>query len=283
MRIGGVPEHFNFPIHLAMQNGLFQETGIHIEWTDFPGGTGYMTQALRENDQDMVVVLTEGVIADITKGNPAKIVSQFVISPLTWGIHTGNKNPLQWADQIFDKQHAISRFGSGSHLMAIVNAHRKEKSLSEDQFTVVDNLEGAIASLDALETDVFYWEKYTTQPHVDAGRLRRIGEYLTPWPCFVIAATDQILQDKPEAVDRVLDVINEACQNFMQNKEVIDMTARQYKLNRKDVEQWYHKTEWATNSWVSDKMIESVSYHLKAADIIPTHQSVPEIIWKRSP
>ncbi len=281
IRIGGVPEHFNLPIKLAMESGAFASQEIEIIWSDFPGGTGHMTKALREDEQDMIIALTEGVIADIIKGSPSKIVSQYVLSPLIWGIHTGNTNKLQWADQIFDKQHAISRFGSGSHLMAMVNADRKGEHLSEDQFKVINNLEGAIASLDALETDVFYWEKYTTKPYVDAGRLRRIGEYITPWPCFVISASDQILSEKAEIIDKVLDVINESCRAFMKTKSVIELTAKRYELDKEDVEKWYHKTEWATNSWVSDKMIESVIYHLKAAEIIETDQEIPEIIWKR--
>ena len=281
LRVGGVPEHFNFPIRLAIENGLFEREGIEVRWTDFSGGTGHMMKALRDNDQDLVIPLTEGTVTDIIKGNPAKIISQYVLSPLIWGIHTGNENALQWADEIFDKKHAISRFGSGSHLMAIVNAHRKGVKLDRSQFNIINNLEGAISSLDALETDVFYWEKYTTKPHVDAGKLRRIGEYMTPWPCFVIAATNTILNEKAEMVDKALDVINESCRAFMNTEEVIEMTAERYQIEQQDVEKWYHKTEWATNSWVSDKMIQSVIYHLKAASIIEQDQLIPEIIWKR--
>lgn len=281
IRIGGVPEHFNFPIHLAIENGAFESEGIQVEWTDFPGGTGFMTKALREEEQDLVIPLTEGIVADIIKGNEAKIVSQYVLTSLIWGIHTGNENLLKWADEIFDKQHAVSRLGSGSHLMAIVNAHRKGSDLKPDQFTAIGNLEGAIESLANLDTDVFYWEKYTTKPHVDAGRLRRIGEYITPWPCFVIAASDKILADQPETVDKVLDIINASCRNFMLEPDVVSQTAERYKLKQMDVEKWYHKTEWATNSWVSDKMIESVIYHLRAAGIVEQDQPIPEIIWKR--
>lgn len=281
LRIGGVPEHFNLPIKLAQESGKFSEKGIDLIWTDFSGGTGHMTSALRDQEQDLIIALTEGVITDIIKGNPAKIVSQYVLSPLIWGIHTGNKNKLQWADEIFDKQHAISRLGSGSHLMPMVNAERKGEKLLADQFTIVNNLDGAIKSLDNLETDVFYWEKFTTKPHVDAGKLKRIGEYITPWPCFVIAASDQVLADRAEAVDQALDVINESCREFMGNKEAIELTAERYGIELADVEKWYHKTEWATNSWISDKMIESVIYHLKVAEIIPSDQEIPEIIWKR--
>ena len=137
IRIGGVPEHFNLPIHLATEHGDFKSENINLEWTDFYGGTGQMTKALREDEVDICILLTEGIIADIIKGNPSKIISEYVITPLTWGIHTGVNNALQPQDLLFDKQHAISRFGSGSHLISIVNANSKGHTMNADQFTVI--------------------------------------------------------------------------------------------------------------------------------------------------
>lgn len=281
IRIGGVPEHFNLPIHLAKERGDFKKHGITIDWTDFYGGTGQMTKALREDEVDICLLLTEGIITDIIKGNPSKIISEYVITPLTWGIHTGVKNALQPGDDIFDKQHAISRFGSGSHLMSIVNANSNKRVMTPDQFTVINNLDGALDSLNKLETDVFYWEKYTTKPYVDSGQLRRIDEYITPWPCFVIAASDKILSQYPEAIDLLLDAIQESCHQFMNNDSVIPITSERYEQKLEDIERWYHSTEWAPDSWVSDKMIKSVIFHLEAAEIITADQSIPELIWKR--
>ena len=281
IRIGGVPEHFNLPIHLIKENGTLAQNNISIEWTDFRGGTGQMTNSLRANEIDICILLTEGIVKDIIKGNPSKIISEYVITPLTWGIHTGLANKLQKKDFIFDKQHAISRLGSGSHLISIVNANSKNQSIDTSQFTIINDIDGAIKSLNALETDVFYWEKYTTKPYVDAGLIRRIDEYLTPWPCFVIAASDRILQERPDEVDLLLDLIQESCQNFMDDNHMIPLVADRYEQQLKDVERWYHSTEWATNSWVSDKMLKSVIYHLKSAEIIAQDEPIPELIWKK--
>lgn len=281
IRIGGVPEHFNLPIHQINENGTLDRNGISLEWTDFYGGTGQMTKALREGEVDICILLTEGIVKDIIKGNPSKIISEYVITPLTWGIHTGLENSLQKKDFIFDKKHAISRFGSGSHLISIVNANSKNQQIAEDQFTVINDINGAIESLNSLETDVFYWEKYTTKPFVDAGIIRRIDEYLTPWPCFVIAATDEILEKHPEQIDLLLDLIQESCQKFMKDDFVIPVVAERYDQQLTDVERWYHSTEWATNSWVSDKMLKSVIYHLKSANIISEDEQIPELIWRK--
>ena len=91
LRVGGVPEHFNLPIHLCIEEGLFAEKGIHVEWVEFPGGTGAMNSALRNDEIDVAIILTEGIIKDIANGNPSKIIQNYVSSPLHWGIHVAAK------------------------------------------------------------------------------------------------------------------------------------------------------------------------------------------------
>jgi len=281
IRLGGVPEHFNLPIHLAKERGVFSSRGVDLEWTNFGGGTGQMTKALRENEVDACILLTEGMITDIIKGNPSKIISEYVTTPLTWGIHTGINNSLMNYRDIFDKNYAISRFGSGSHLMAIVDADSKGHKLNKDQFKIIKNIDGALPSLERLETDVFYWEKYTTKPYVDSGELRRIGEYHTPWPCFVIAATDKILKEQPDSIIRMLRTIHDECDKFMHDDTIVKMVSERYDQKIKDVERWYNSTEWAIHGWVSEKMMKSVIYHLQQAEIISADEKIPDLVWKR--
>ncbi len=283
IRIGGVPEHFNLPIHLANERGMFAERGITIEWTDFYGGTGQMCKALREDEIDICILLTEGIIKDIIHGNPSKIISEYVVTPLTWGIHTSANNTLKHYKDIFDKKYAISRLGSGSHLMSIVDANTKGYELKPEQFTIINDINGALESLGRMETDVFYWEKYTTKPYVDAGQFKRIGEYLTPWPCFVIAASEKIIKEQKDNLIRTLRTIHDSCDKFMQrSEEVIPLVAERYALKTPDVERWYHSTEWAMHGWVSEKMIESIIFYLQKANIISETDEIPELIWKRN-
>lgn len=281
IRIGGVPEHFNLPIHLAMERGDFAKKGIDLQWTTFKGGTGQMTKALRDDTIDMCILLTEGIIKDILEGNPSKIVSNYVTSPLTWGIHTAVGNSLYRYRDIFDKKYAISRFGSGSHLMAIVDADSKEQKLEENQFHIIRNLDGALESLAKQETDVFYWEKYTMKPYVDSGQLKRIGEFLTPWPCFVVAARNSVLEEQPENVIEILRTIHSSCRDFMQDENAIRMVSERYGQKEKDVKRWFHSTEWATHGWVSNKMLKSVVYSLDTAEIIGGDREWVDLVWRR--
>lgn len=282
IRLGGVPEHFNLPIHLAIEQGDFSARGLEVEWTNFGGGTGQMTKALREDEIDACILLTEGIIKDIFRGNNSQIVSVYVNTPLTWGVHTGASSAINSYEEVYDGQYAISRYGSGSHLMAIVDAEEQGKSIRDDQWHPIGNLDGALASLESGATDVFYWEKFTTKPYVDSGQLRRVGEYKTPWPCFVIAARREILENEPDSIIRMLRTIHDSCDTFMQHdKEMIHLVAQRYYQQVEDVARWYHSTEWAIHGWVSDKMIKSVVYHLRLAGILAEDAEVPDLIWKR--
>ncbi len=281
IRLGGVPEHFNLPVHLANEKGAFAARGVDLKWTTFKGGTGQMTKALRNDEVDACILLTEGIITDIANGNPSLIISEYVTSPLIWGIHTGAENTLRHHSDIYDKNYAISRFGSGSHLMAIVDANSQGNEIATEQFKIIKNLDGALTSLSERGTDVFYWEKYTTKPYVDAGQLRRVGEYLTPWPCFMIAATKKAIAEKPETLIRMLRTIHDSCDYFMQSDDNIDTVAERYGILPNDAASWYHKTSWAIHGWVSNKILKNVIYHLKTADILKEGQENVELVWKR--
>ncbi len=274
LRVGGVPEHFNLPWHLALENGLFKSKGIDVEWLTFKGGTGAMCRALRNNEVDLCVILTEGIVNDIIAGNPSKIISKYIETPLIWGVHTGAESDVNYYGEIFKKKIAISRKGSGSHLMPQVDAMLKKKEIDEDQFVVIKNLEGALTSLSNSETEVFYWEKYTTKPYVDSGQLRSLGEFVTPWPCFVIAATDKVLNENPEVVSKLLETIQFVCGQFVKMPNVLTEISQRYEQKVEDVENWFHSTEWSSSSIVREKMIENVIHALKRAGLVEMQNKI---------
>jgi ABC-type nitrate/sulfonate/bicarbonate transport system substrate-binding protein len=281
LRLGGVPEHFNHPVHQAIEKGLFADAGIHLQWKTYEGGTGDMTRALEENECDVCILLTEGIITAILKGNPSRIISGYVNSPLIWGVHTGVTQQVRY-EEAFDKRIAISRYGSGSHLMPTVDALIKGYSLEPGQFVVIGNLDGAISSLQSGDTSVFYWEKYTTMPYVENGSLKRIGEFLSPWPCFLIASSNHFIRQHPDYLDKMLKIIHRSCEAFMHDPASPEIVSRTYGITLKHATYWFHATEWATNSWVSDKMLKSVCFTLQEAGIIRSPVAPESMIWKRA-
>jgi len=258
IRMGGVPEHFNLPWHQAMKNTSFRTEGIDLQWKEYAGGTGAMMQDLREGKLDLAVALTEGVVTEIANNQSCQILQLYVKSPLIWGIHVGAQTDFQDVNQLEGKRFAISRMGSGSHLMAYVNARQRGWNPQELTLVPVGNLEGARNALLTGKADGFMWEKFMTKPLADKGEFRRVGECPTPWPCFLIAVSRSALSEKTAALPKLMNIINTANQAFMDDPNAPQKVAEKFGLRKEDAEVWFSQTEWATNAEISAQMLEKV-------------------------
>jgi len=278
LTIGGVPEHFNYPWYLTLKNKEYNKQNINLRWQDFPGGTGAMCKALRAGDVDIAIVLTEGIIKDIADGNPSKIVQTFVKSPLIWGIHVGAQSSFK---NISDLEHAtiaISRFGSGSHLMAIVNAYNQGWDVANLKFKVIGNLQGGIDALTNGEADYFMWEHFTTKPLVDNGTFRLIDDCPTPWPCFVIAVRNEVLENNFEEVKKVLDIINGKTKNFKQIDAIDKILAERYEQQLEDIQQWLKITEWNDGKPISKNTITRIQNKMVQFNVIEKKKNSNDFI-----
>ena len=267
-QVGGVPEHFNLPWKKAIEENRFEKQGISISWQDYHGGTGAMTKALRSGDLDIAILLTEGIIADIHRGNPSKIIQFYVKSPLRWGIHVGAKSKFTSVNNLENSRAAISRFGSGSHLMAYVNADNYKWDLAKQKFEVVKNLDGGRAYLADGKADYFLWEKFTTKPFVDNGEFRIIGECPTPWPSFVVAVREELLLTHNAEIEQILKIVNESCSQVKRSDNTVNEIAERYQLKEEDVAVWFNETEWAYNGDLDSETINKVQERLIDLEII---------------
>ena len=268
VRIGGVPEHFNYAWYLALKQGHFKPHDINVRWKNYFGGTGQMTKALRDNEIDIAVILTEGIIKDITEGSPCKIVQVFVESPLIWGIHVAQNSAFKQLSDLKGQRAAISRYGSGSHLMAYVNALELGWDTATDlEFEVVKDLDGAVEALTHEKADYFMWEKFTTKPLVDQQIFRRLGDCPTPWPCFVIAVRDEFITNEKETLQAILKVINTITAGFKQIPEIDAIISERYQQKNEDVKNWLELTEWSQKN-IHSSTVEAVQNQLLKLDII---------------
>ena len=278
VKIGGVPEHFNLSWYLTLKNGEYKAEDINLRWKDFYGGTGAMCKALRSGEIDLAVILTEGIIKDIIDGNPSSIVQTFVQSPLVWGIHVAADSDFKSIKDIKGTKAAISRYGSGSHLMAFVNAENNGWDLEKDlNFEVIKNLDGAVEGLTNGKGDYFLWEKFTTKPIVDNGVFRRIGECPTPWPCFVIAARDEFIQNQPEDLRTILDIINNTTSEFKNIPSIDKTIANRYDQQLEDVQEWLSITEWSQDV-IDEDTVNHVQDTLLKLNIIPKKVAYSDLV-----
>jgi len=277
--IGGVPEHFNLPWYLTLKNKEYHEVGINLRWKDYFGGTGEMSEALREKEIDMAVILTEGIVKEIIEGNGCKIVQTFVESPLIWGIHVAKNSSFYKVTDLKGTKAAISRYGSGSHLMAYVNAKRQGWNPKTDlEFEVVMDLEGALEALPLGRGDYFMWEKFTTKPYVDDGPFRLIGECPTPWPCFVIAVRDDILEDHESEIRSILDIINKTTYKFKEIPDIDILISKRYEQHIDDVQEWLALTRWSQEN-LSYQQVDLVQETLLELGLVKTKLPSEKILY----
>ncbi len=265
VRVGGVPEHFNLPWHLAIDEDAFDDLGVTVEWIDFPGGTGAIMKALEAGEIDMATPLTEGAITAIANGNPSELVSIWVSSPLLWGVHAAGTAAAETIDEVEGGRFAISRFGSGSDLMSRVLADEKGWTLTDDRFVPVGNLDGALAALPAGDAEVFLWNMSMTQPHVDDGTFKRVGIFPTPWPSFAVAATAAFSAAQPGLAAAISEVARGRAESLELDASLAQFVVDRYGLEFEGALEWVRQVDWTpADEPIDPSMVEAVTDRMKA-------------------
>lgn len=258
LKIGGVPENINIPWYETI------EGRNDVTWRDCPGGTGEMCRLLDEGEVDVALVLTEGAISHIAKGSDIRIAGTYVQSPLTWGVHTlpsFNKT----GDDVAGSRFAVSRMGSGSHLMSYVYASQKGWLQKQPpEIVVCGGIDGAMVAFAEKRVDLFLWEKFMTKPFVDEGRLGRIDLCRGPWPAFSIAIGPQVTHDVLENV--IQDVAKTL--NILGREPYIEKVIERYGLMKADVEEWFDETEFACALSVDIEALKNCSAFLEKVGIL---------------
>lgn len=278
IKVGGVPEHFNLPWHLCIEEDKFQNEGVNVIWKDYPGGTGAMCKALRSGEIDAAVILTEGIIKDIISGNESRIVQTYIGTPLIWGIHVAADSPYQSVEALRGKKAAVSRLGSGSHLMAYVNAEKHHWDTNELEFEIVKDLEGAVEALQKDKAQYFMWEHFTTKPLVDQRIFRRLADCPTPWPCFVIAVRNEAIRYDKERLKKMLSVLNEETIKFKEKPEIVEVLAKRYGQKEEDIRKWLELTSWSQQQ-LSQMEVKDVEQKLIDLNLISKKEDPSEILY----
>lgn len=277
IKIAGVPEHFNLPWQLCIENGEFESEGIDLQWADIPEGTGKMCQMLRNGETDIAVILSEGIVKDIVGGNPSSIVQVYVESPLIWGIHVAANSKFEALSDLENTKAAISRLGSGSHLMAFVNAQNNNWNTEKLEFEIVNTIDGAVDALTSGKADYFMWERFMTKPLVDKGIFRRIADCPTPWPCFVIAVRNEVLEKHPQTISRILEIINATTIEFKDIPSINRTLSSKFEQKIEDINEWLSLTKWSQKP-LSEKVLNKIQNQLFDLKIIDKKGTFAEIV-----
>jgi ABC-type nitrate/sulfonate/bicarbonate transport system substrate-binding protein len=272
-KIGGVPEHFNLPWRLAIEEGAFDDLGVQLHWSDMTGGTGQMIKGLQTGSLDVAVLLTEGITKSILEGLEAKILMVYVTSPLHWGIHVPFESNITTFEQLKNKTFAISREGSGSHLMTYVKAYQEGWAKEYLSFNVVGDIYGGLWALQHNEAQGFLWEKYTTFPYTEQKKCRYIDEVVTPWPCFVIAARTDIMTEHETVLKEVCGIVHQKALELKQNEQASEIISWRYNLRLSQVKNWLTETNWNYTNTINLSDFEQVVVYLRELQLISAKES----------
>lgn len=255
LRVGLVPEHFTLPWRAVAAGG--GPSTPPLELVEQAGGTGQMTAALAAGELDLAVLLTEGAVAAVDAGLAATPVRLYQTTPLYWGVHTagGRDGGL---DDLWGGRFAVSRHGSGSHLMAHVLAHRHGRVLDDTDFVVVGDLAGARAALASGAAALFLWDRYMTAPLVRSGEFRLLGEQPTPWPASVVTVADRVLQQRGDEIRVVLDHVDVAARRFCDDPASVDAVVDRYGLDRATAAAWWGRVRLSCHQPVTADLVAEV-------------------------
>lgn len=269
-KIGGVPEHFNLPWKLAIEERKLVDLGVELHWSDMTGGTGQMIKGLQTGTLDIAVLLTEGITKSILQGLNAKILTVYVTTPLRWGIHVPYNSDIQTVKQLENQTFAISREGSGSHLMTYVRANQEAWNLKDLKFNVVGDVYGGLWALENNQAQGFLWEKYTTYPFTEQKKCRYIDEVVTPWPCFVIAVRSELLKENEDLLKTVFERVHQEAKALKENPNAAEIIAWRYNLKLEQTKSWLSETDWNYDNSLMKDSIEKVVNTLESLGLIST-------------
>ncbi|MBT8181803.1 MAG: ABC transporter substrate-binding protein, partial [Eudoraea sp.] len=106
---------------------------------------------------------------------------------------------------------------------------------------------------------------------------RRIADCPTPWPCFVIAATESFLNKNREILQHILEIINLYTTELKHIPSIDRTISNKYEQRIEDVREWLGLTEWS-QSQISLETINIVQDYLFKLKLIKNKLDIDELI-----
>ncbi|CAH7673274.1 hypothetical protein PPACK8108_LOCUS8156 [Phakopsora pachyrhizi] len=284
LRVGYVPEHFSSPILQLIRSD--DHLNSLIQLVPNPSGTGQMINGLKDRSIEVVIGLTESLIAGIIlRKADYRLIGSYVDSSLNWAVITGSDSKFKSISDLRGQRIGISRPGSGSQLMASVMALQQGWSNQQDQsqaieFVVEDSFKNLRDSVNSGKTAAFMWEWFTTKPFSDSGEVRFIGNVPTPWSSWSIAASSETIASNKQSLIDFLERLDQSISRFgrlneIRSDEHIDFVKETFHLEEEDVKEWMKGVRYTDSCRsISTSTLQETVKVLGLAGIIENHEKV---------
>ncbi|CAK0789213.1 unnamed protein product, partial [Prorocentrum cordatum] len=204
------------------ERGLYEARGVDLEWVTVPQGTGAMCDKLEVaaggQRGGRGHHAQRGGRGEGSRGRPLQGCGHLRAVAFEMGRSHKKRNGISSIADLKGKVFGVSRMLSGSHLMAYVMAHERGWDLSKDApLKLCGTLDGAREAMGKGEIDAWLWEKFTTKFLVDSGEWDIVGEVPTPWPCFLIVASDRAIESHGREIRAIVEATSPVCKEFKAN------------------------------------------------------------------
>ena len=114
------------------------------------------------------------------------------------------------------------------------------------------------------------------KPYYDSGELRRIGTIITPWPCFLLAATQATIDAHLPAIRAMLAALRETCQLFHSDPSTPADIAAHFHFQPADAVAWYNSVHISAADSIALSAIQKTIAALREARVLPEADSAAE-------
>jgi predicted transcriptional regulator len=99
-------------------------------------------------------------------------------------------------------------------------------------------------ALENGQAEGFLWEKYTTFPFTEQKKCKYIDEVVTPWPCFVIAVRNTVLEKHGDLLEKMCQIVQLKAKEMKNNEDSVEVISWRYNLRSGQVANWLIETDW---------------------------------------
>ena len=185
---------------------------------------------------------------------------------------------LHGLDQLRGKKYAISRYGSGSHLISYLDTRNRNWPTEELEFVEVGGMEGARQAFKGEQADVFLWEKFTTKPLVDQGEFRILGECIPQFSSFVICVSNKAWESRRDNIEQILTSVLRSSAALLENEECVRIIAQHYRMSELDVAAWLERTRWTTKPDLERSKLDAAIEILKELALVSESISYEDLV-----
>ncbi len=204
-------------VYGAVDRGFFAKNGLKPDITDHNSGSAAQ-EALAAGEADIIHYFPPGIATAVSKGVKQKIIATDQFRPSEWHIGVAANSPVQKVEDLNGKKVGVTAKGSTTDFFALWLAQTKDIKLE----IVPIGSAALYPSVIAGQIDSGVVTPPLVFTGLEKGEVRSVfhfGADMPPNLPSIIAASDKIINDNPEAVNRYLKSVFESLRYMKQNAD----------------------------------------------------------------